>query len=169
MNIWQIDARIEEILWLEKEELVDNETGEIISVADKLKQLEMERDKKIENAALAIKNMMAEADAIKAEENALYERRKALENKTESFKRFLMAVLTRGDGTHEKFSTGRVAVSIRFNRPSVVISDESILPHEFVREKVTVSPDKERLKEELMRGIEVPGAAIERGRSVVIK
>lgn len=169
MNIWEIDARIEEILQLEEEELVDNETGEIILVSDKLEQLEMERDKKIENAALAVKNMTAEVNAIKAEEKALYERRKALENRTESFKRFLMMALTRADGTHEKFSTCRAAVSVKFNPPSVVISDEAILPHEFMREKITVSPDKAQIKEVLMRGIEIPGASIERGRSVVIR
>lgn len=170
MNIWEIDQRMNEIMLLEEdEELVDLETGEVITVEEALEKLEMARGEKIENAALMVKNMAAQAAAIKAEEKKLAKRRRALEEKTEGVKRYLIAALTREDGTSEKFTTARAAVSIKTNTPRTVITDEKAIPEEFFIQKVERRVDKVQLKEVLQRGIEVPGAALERGRSVMIK
>jgi uncharacterized protein YktA (UPF0223 family) len=170
MNIWEIDQRMSEIMALEAdEELVDLETGEVISVADALEKLEMARETKIENAALMAKNLNAQAAAIKAEEEKLAKRRKAIEEKAEGVKRYLIAALTREDGTSEKFTTARAAVTIKLNPAKVVISDEKLLPEVFFREIIDRKPDRAQIKEVLSRGIEVPGAALERGRSVMIK
>lgn len=170
MNIWEIDKRMSEIMALEAdEELVDLETGEVISVADALEKLEMERETKIENAALMAKNLNAQAAAIKAEEEKLAKRREAIEEKADGVKRYLIAALTREDGTSEKFTTARAAVSIKTNAPRTVITDEKAIPEEFFIQKVERRVDKVQLKEVLQRGIEVPGAALERGKSVMIK
>lgn len=169
MNIWEIDKAMREIEALEEdEELIDLETGEVISVADALEKLEMARETKIENAAMMVKNLSAEAAAIKAEEEKLAKRRKAIENKAEDVKQFLIRALTREDGTSEKFRTARAAVTVKLNPAKVIISDEKLLPEVFFREIIDRKPDKEQIKEVLSRGIEVPGAALERGRSVMI-
>jgi uncharacterized protein YktA (UPF0223 family) len=169
MNIWEIDKRMSEIMALEAdEELIDLETGEVISVADALEKLEMARETKIENAALMAKNLNAQAAAMKAEEEKLAKRRKAIEEKAEGVKRYLIAALTREDGTSEKFTTARAQVSVRINPAKVVISDEKLLPEVFFREIIYRKPDRAQIKEVLSRGIEVPGAALERGRSVMI-
>lgn len=169
MNIWEIDKKMSEIMALESdEELIDLETGEVISVEEALDRLEMAREAKIENAALAVRNLAAEALAIKGEEERLTKRRKALEAKAEGFKRYLIAALMREDGTSEKVTTARAAVSLRMNPAKVVIREEGAVPAEFYREIVKRKIDKAQLKEVLSRGIEVPGAALERGRSVVI-
>lgn len=169
MNIWEIDKRMSEIMLLEEdEELVDLDTGEVVTVKEALERLEMERETKIENAALAVKNLKAEAEAIKAEEDRLNKRRKAIENKAEGFKSYLIAALVREDGTSEKIKTPRTVVSVKMNPAKVVISDEKLIPREFFREIVETKVDKSELREVLARGIAVPGAALERGRSVVI-
>lgn len=169
MNIWEIDKAMREIEALEEdEELIDLDTGEVISVADALEKLEMARETKIENAAMMVKNLSAEAAAIKAEEEKLAKRRKAIENKAEDVKQFLVRALTREDGTSEKFRTARAAVTVKLNPAKVIISDEKLLPEVFFREIIDRKPDKEQIKEVLSRGIEVPGAALERGRSVMI-
>lgn len=170
MNIWEIDAKMAEILALEEdEELVDLETGEVVTVGEAMERLSMAREEKIENAALAVKNLTALAAAIKAEEESLTKRRKALEGKIDGFKSFLLSALMREDGTSEKVTTARAVVSVKLNPAKVVISDEALLPKEFFREIVETKPDKAQLKEVLSRGIAVPGAALERGRSVMIK
>ena len=169
MNIWEIDKAMREIEALEEdEELIDLETGEVISVADALEKLEMARETKIENAAMMVKNLSAEAAAIKAEEEKLAKRRKAIENKAEDVKQFLIRALTREDGTSEKFRTARTAVTVKMNPAKVVISDEKLLPEVFFREIIDRKPDRAQIKEVLSRGIEVPGAALERVRSVMI-
>ena len=63
----------------------DQETGEIFD-SKKMDQLEMERDTKIENIALYIKNLTADAEALKTEKQSFAERQKAAENKAESLK-----------------------------------------------------------------------------------
>lgn len=169
MNIWEIDKAMREIEALEEdEELIDLETGEVVSVADALEKLEMARETKIENAAMMVKNLSAEAAAIKAEEEKLAKRRKAIENKADEVKQFLVRALTREDGTSEKFRTARASVTVKMNPAKVIISDEKLLPEVFFREIIDRKPDRAQIKEVLSRGIEVPGAALERGRSVMI-
>lgn len=169
MNIWEIDKRMSEIMALESdEELIDLETGEVISVFEALEKLEMQREAKIENAALMVRNLTAEAKAIKEEEERLYKRRKAAENKAESIKAYLINALTREDGTSETFTSTRAAVRVRTNPAKVVIFDEESIPEAFFREIIRKEIDKAQVKEVLSRGIAVPGASLERGRSVVI-
>ena len=62
---------------------VDLETGEIID-EEALANLSMERDTKVENIALWIKNLLAEAKMVKEEKDNLANRQKVCENKAES-------------------------------------------------------------------------------------
>ena len=68
---------------------VDTESGEIIDPV-KLDELNLARAEKVENVALWIKDLKAEAEAIKAEKLALAERQKMAENKVDSLKRWLV-------------------------------------------------------------------------------
>ena len=83
MNLFEIENEIMNC-W-------DQETGEILD-SDRLDQLEMERDTKIENIALYIKNLTADAEALKAEKQSFAERQKAAENKVESLKKYLSLI-----------------------------------------------------------------------------
>ena len=74
-NLYELTAQIENF-----ELEVDEETGEITNL-DELDALQMERDEKIENIALWVKNLTADAAAIKAEAQNLTKRQKAAENK----------------------------------------------------------------------------------------
>ena len=62
---------------------VDLETGEVIDT-EKLDALQMEREKKVEAVACWVKDLKAEAEAIKAEKQILADRQKAAENKAEN-------------------------------------------------------------------------------------
>ena len=102
MSIYDIDDAIIK--------LVDADTGEIAD-EEAFDALQMERSKKIENTGLLLKNTVAEAKAIKEEEQALAARRKTAENKVERLKN-LLAYALRG----EKFSTPKLKVSYRKSR-----------------------------------------------------
>ena len=88
-------------------ECLDAETGEILDF-DRLEELQAEKDQKIEGVALYIKNLQAEAAAIKVEEDALKERRKAKEARVASLKEYLVKAL---EG--QKFETAAVCLSFR--------------------------------------------------------
>ena len=99
MSIYDIDKAIVQ--------LIDMETGEV-SDEEAFDQLQMAREQKIEGIGLYIKDLTAEAKAIKDEEAALAARRKTAENKVERLKNLLDYAL-RG----AKFSTPRLKVSYR--------------------------------------------------------
>lgn len=96
---------------------IDMETGEIID-AEKLNELMIEREVKIENVALWVKNLLSDADAFKAEKDAFAEREKAARNKAENLKQWLSMAL---DG--QKFSTSKVQIGFRKSE-AVEIEDE---------------------------------------------
>ena len=169
MTLYDIDAQIAALDGAAEDDmLIDAETGELISVAQALDALRMERETKIENVACWVKNLSAEADAIREEEDRLFKRRKAAETKAANLKSWLLAAMTREDGTTDKLKTGRVMVSVKRNPPSTVV-DDALLPSTYKVAKITYQANKELIKRELLAGGEVPGAHLEYGRSVVIK
>ena len=169
MTLYDIDAQIAALDGAAEDDmLIDEETGELISVSQALDALRMEREAKLENVACWVKNLSAEADAIREEENRLIKRRKAAETKAANLKAWLLAAMTREDGTTDKIKTGRVAISVKRNPPSTVVDDD-LLPSTYKVAKITYQANKELIKRELLAGGEVPGAHLEYGRSVVIK
>lgn len=170
MTLYDIDAQIAALDGAAEDDmLIDAETGELISVSQALDALRMEREAKLENVACWVKNLCAEADAIREEENRLIKRRKAAETKAANLKAWLLAAMTREDGTTDKLKTGRVAVSVKRNPPSTVVDDEEMLPWAYTTVKQVVVQDKAAIKAALLAGEEVPGAHLEYGRSVIIK
>ena len=155
MTIYDIEAEIMEC--------IDQETGEVVDI-DRLNALEMERDKKISNVACWIKDLRAEAEAIKAEKQALEKRQKAAENKAESLKEWLSGILQ-----GEKFKDSRCSISYRRSE-RVDFSDNfdlNTLPD--YMKKVTIEPKKTEIKEFLKGGGEIEGVRIEENTSMTIK
>ena len=142
---------------------VDAETGEIIDL-DRLNALEMERDTKISNVACWIKDLKAEAEAIKAEKQVLEKRQKAAENKAESLKQWLLFALN-----GEKFKDARCSISYRKSE-RVVFDDGfcfSSLPAQF--KKVTVEPKKTEIKDYLKTGATIEGVELAESSNIQIR
>lgn len=141
---------------------IDGETGEIID-AEKLGALQMERERKIENVALWVKNLKADLDALKAEKEAFAERERNCKAKVESLSKWLTMAL---DGA--KFETPKVKISFR-NSEAVEITDESAIPKEYIRRKVEFVPDKTAIKEALKSNFQIDGAVIVQNKNIQIK
>lgn len=145
---------------------IDPETGEIIDI-DKLNELELERDAKIENVACWIKELKAEAEAIKAEKLALAERQKVAENKAESLKKWLAYALQ-----GEKFKTAKCSVSFR-KTESVEVTDEGLSnlmkEHDELLTYKAPEPNKKAIKDALKDGLSVQGVRLGCNTSVIIK
>lgn len=144
-NLYQIDQAILGC--------IDLETGEIID-PELLDALQMERQQKIENVALWIKNLAADAVAYKAEKEAFAEREKAATKKLESLKNWLTQAL---EG--QKFTTGRCAVTFRKSEAVEIVSEEAI-PQEYLTEKITYSPNKTAIKEAIKAGGSIAGCML---------
>ena len=153
MTIYEIDNAILEC--------IDMETGEIIDI-DKLNELELERESKIEGVACWIKDLKAEAEALKAEKMAFAERQKVAENKIESLKKWLAYAL---DG--QAYKSVRASVSFRTSE-SVEIDDIYAVDENYLRYKEPEA-DKTAIKNAIKAGQEVAGATLVKSTSVIIK
>lgn len=126
---------------------------------DELTELQMAKDEKRENIALYIKNIEAEAAAVKAERQVFDERYKRLMNKANRLREYLTADL---DG--EPFKTNRVAISFRKSE-SVNIVDEDAVPDRFLDISIVRKPVKANIKQYLKeaeaKGEQVPWAKLE--------
>lgn len=153
MTIYEIDQAIMEC--------IDLETGEIIDT-DQLDKLQMEREKKLENVACWIKDLKAEAEALKNEKQALAERQRVAENKAESLKKWLAYALDR-----KAFKSTRASVSFRKSQ-AVEIADIYKLDENYLRYKEPEA-DKTAIKEAIKAGKTVAGATLIENVSVIIK
>ncbi len=160
MTLYEIDAQLEGLL-----EQVDPETGELLCDLEQLEALSLERDRKLENLALYVKNQDAEAKAIREEEKALADRRRGLERKAERAKDFLARMLA-----GEKFTTPKVAVSWRKSEAvEIGMSFFSADANErFLRYKEP-DPDKAAIKAALKAGEKITGAELVTNLNMTIK
>ena len=158
MKLYEIDNAILDC--------IDMETGEVIDI-EKLNELQLERDTKIENVACWIKDLKAEAEAIKAEKQALAERQKVAENKAESLKNWLAYALN-----GEKFKTAKCAVYFRKSE-SVEVTDAGIKSlmkeHDELLTYKAPEPNKTAIKQALKDGLNVDGVQLVQKTSTIIK
>lgn len=114
---------------------IDEETGEILNY-DQLDKLKMDFDEKAENVALMIKNLSAEAEAIKVEKTALANRQKATENKAEGLKNYLDQMMKAANKTELK----RPKVALSFRKSKSLELDLTRLSPEWLKQ---YDPEKE--------------------------
>ena len=117
MNLFEINLGIEDAFT----RAVDPETGEIIDADafEALDDLQMAFDEKAENIACWIKNLDAEAKALKEQKQAFSERQARTEKKADSLKRYLAAALN-----GEKKTYTRASIGFRKSQ-TLVIEDEA--------------------------------------------
>jgi len=155
MNLYELQINIDS--------LVDQETGEIIDI-DALNALELERDTKISNIACWIKDLKAEGEALKAEEQNLNHRRKVCENKMESLKTYLATFLN-----GEKFKDSRCAISYRKSEKVTFADDFMVDSLPDYMKKVTIEPKKTEIKEFLKTGATIEGVELVESTSMQIR
>ena len=140
---------------------VDEETGEILNAED-LDNLELEKNEKIEQLCLWIKNLKSDAAAYKAEKDSFAKKQKAAENKAESIKNYIAYILA-----GENFKTDRVTVSYRRSE-QVECPDMSLVDDDYLRFKEP-ELDKTKIKKALKDGIKVGGCMLVERQNMQIK
>lgn len=140
---------------------IDEETGEILN-AEELDEIELERNEKLENIGLWIKNLESDAEAYKREKDSFAEKERLAKNKVESLKKYLNFVLN-GD----TFKSDRVNITYRKSTALNVI-DEYLIPKKyFVKQAPKL--DKKAVKDAIKSGKKVKGAEIVEKENIQIK
>lgn len=162
MTLYEIDEEIQELL-----SEVDPETGELITDYAALDALLMEREAKIENIVLFIKNLSSDVRELKAEEAALAERRKKAEKKAERLREYVSHALG-----GERFQTPRCCVS--FRKSTALELGEGFT--EWAKEHADTllrykepEPDKTAIRAALAGGAEIPNAKLVQNTTMTIK
>ena len=153
MNLYDIDNAILSC--------VDTETGEIID-AEKLDELKMEKERKIRNIACWVKELNAEAEALKKQKDAFAAREKAAKNKAEGLKAYLSSYL----GGKEAKGT-EYQISFRASQ-ATEITDEEVIPPAY-RIPQPDKIDKDGLLKALKGGAVIPGAQLIERKNIQIK
>jgi len=151
-NLFDYDKAIETCM---------DEDGNVID-AELKAYLEEYRDEAIEGIAMGIKEAKAEAEAIKAEEKALAQRRKVRENKASGLTKYLSDYLA-----GRKFSTPKVAISYRKSE-AVEIADLNAVPDEFLAPQPP-KVDKVGLKKAVKGGAVIDGVTIVEKQNILIR
>jgi len=137
--------------------------------ADTLESLSGDLEVKATNVALFIRNLEANANAIKEAEKTMYDRRKAVEGKIDRIRQYLLDNMLRTGIS--KIESPYLCLSIRKNPPSVEVINQGMIPDEYfdIPEPPPPTLNKNRLKEDLKAGVVIEGARLTSGSSLQIK
>jgi hypothetical protein len=164
LALYQIaDQYLQDMQMLQERDLDDQ------TFADTLESLSGDLEVKATNVAMFIRNLEANAEAIKAAEKQMADRRKAIEAKAERIKEYLLENMVRTNIT--KITSPYFNIALRNNPKSVSIAINANIPAEYYRQPPTPEPvlDKEKLKSDLQLGVVVDGCKLERKKRVEIK
>lgn len=165
MTLYEINESIRAVLDAMADE--QTETGEIDdSFIFELDRLQEQRDEKLEAIGCYIKNLDAEAEAIKTEINALKARMDAKIRKSERLEEYVKNNLLENGDTKKEFP--RVAFSFR-KSTLVSITDVDAIPSEYKEECVEWKPVKKEIGLALKMGKAVPGAELVTKQNLQIK
>lgn len=125
-NLYEIDTAIKEAIDKGYDMAFVDENGEFKQAEydEWLDRLKIEETQKLENIACYVKDLISEANAIKAEEKVLAERRKWKENKAERLAAYMDGFLRMKDW--KRFETARCAVSYRKSTVLEVTDEEQL-------------------------------------------
>lgn len=157
MNLYELSVAFQEVQNME----LDPEV-----MKDTLDSIEDAIENKAENIAKLVRNLESDVSAYKEEEDRLKTKRQATENKVKWLKTYLEDNMKLTGKT--KFKSGMFNFSIQKNPASVNITDERIIPEEFLIPQLP-KIDKTALKNILKNGVEVPGAELKQTEGLRIR
>lgn len=155
--LYEITGNIKELL---------NSDFDEQTIADTMESLQGEFNDKAIAVIKFVENLNGDTSVIDAEIKRLQERKKVITNKQKRLREYLLHNMQANGIT--KIECPLFTASLRKGIESVDISDESILPDEFVKAEVVTKPDKKAIKDALKAGASVPGAALKCGDTTIV-
>lgn len=139
------------------------------AVADTLESLGGELEVKAQNVVAFLRNLETTAAAIKEAEAGMAARRKAIENRVDGLKRYVLESM-QANGI-QRIECPLFVLSIAKNPPSVEIEDERQIPAEYLTSPPAPPPqiDKKLIAQAIKDGFDVPGARLRQGVRLSIR
>ncbi len=169
LKLYEIADKYEKVLSLINEHYDEN--GEISEKAlAKLDEITDVAQNKVIAVSCFIKNLEAERNAIKSAKEAMIKREKHLAKEEASLLDYLKFNMERC-GITEISSSPYFKIKLKECPLSVDEDtlDMDLLPDEYKRTKIEVSPDKLKIIAETKEGVIIPGVTLKRNKKVEIK
>ncbi|ENQ3106017.1 siphovirus Gp157 family protein [Bacillus cereus] len=160
MKLYELTSNFNEL----QQKIEDGVDQEVIY--DTLQAIDEAIDDKMQGAALLIRNIEAQAEAIKVEEKRLGDRRKAFENNVKNIKDYLYGQMVAVDKRRVKGAL--ITVGIQKNPASLDIAIDAVIPPEYM---IPQEPkvDKKALLAAVKDGMQWDGITLKQGESVRIR
>lgn len=151
------------------QEFLDDDEINMKAVKDTLDAIEEEIIDKCENIAKLIKTLEAEEKAFRDEEERLFKKRKAIENKIEWLRKYTAEQLERAG--IERIKGKIFTVLLQPTPPAVEIVDMDTFMREGTKYLIPQPPkiDKKLIMEDIKGGKEVPGVILKQEKSLRIR
>lgn len=164
MTIYELAAQYEDFARLVEDGDIPDE-----AIADTFALLDAEFDDKADALACIIKELGAEAEAIKQQEAALKERRQRKESRAEYLRGLLGESMKRLDKA--KIETSRNVISFRKSTALVIADEEDFKARhrELCQVEEVVKIPKKDITDRLKAGEEISGAALETRQNLMIR
>ena len=162
MNLYEL-----EISYRNLQDVIDNTEDESLVelITKSMDEIEDSFEKKVENIIKYSKNLRADAKAIKEEADHLTKRYKGLTKKAEHLENYLFDAMKFAN--KDMVKAGIFEAKIKKNPLSVKITDEDVIPFNFLKMKTEI--DKVAIKEALKNGETVLGAELEQKEVLKVK
>lgn len=171
MKLYELTSNLA-LLWEQAEEVLDagntdqaEQEKALAYLEELLKHAEGTHADKCLNLACLIKNIEAEAEAVKAEEKKLSDRRKGGERKAEWLRSYLANNMEPGTNLKDP----RAVIGWRKSTAVEVAIKPELLPENLRRTKVIVEADKTLIKTHLEAGQTIDGCTLVQRYNLQIK
>ncbi len=154
MKLYEIKNRMLEVM-LDSTEDASDLSPEFLQ---RLSDIEMDFHEKAINVAAHIKNMEADLEAFTGFLEKMAKKKKAIENKIDSLKKYLTHNLRQLQYTKIESTAFNVTLN---ESKHVVLDPEKHLPDEYIVTRVEHLPNKILIAEDLKKGKEIEGAHLE--------
>lgn len=134
---------------------------------DTLTSIDEAIEDKAENIAKLIRSLDSDVEAYGNEIKRLSDRKRVAENKIKSVKAYLQSNMEQLG--KEKFKTELFSFGIQNNPAGVDITNEKVIPVEFITVETVKKVDKRELIKALKAGEEITGAELKQTRSLRIR
>ncbi|MFT8825202.1 MAG: siphovirus Gp157 family protein [Liquorilactobacillus mali] len=159
MNLFELTVKYKE--------LADRDDLDPEMIKDTLDSIEDTFNSKVDNIATWIERNQMNVDWLTKKIQELRELQTTLKNKNKQLNQYLTDAID--SAGYKEVKTDNHFLKPRNYRPSVIISDESVVPESYKNVEQVTKIDKKLLYEDLKNGKDINGVELKPSRKVVIK
>lgn len=155
MKLYEISQQYADV-----QKLIDSDdTGSMAdAIAETMQMIEGDFQDKAVNVVLFTQNIESDIEAIDTEIKRLQDKKKAIQNKAEGMREYLRMNMA-ATGIN-KISCPLFSITLSTPQKQVEITNESMLPDDYVTVKTVIAPDKSKILADLKEGVNVAGAVL---------